>query len=174
MIGASDPVVGVGKVPTLTKGLDVAGEILTDDKLVVNTSSGDFVQFKRNGSTVGRLSVSGSNLTFNGSALGASVKQSSSVTSGSNSNGRWMKFEDGTLICASKVSGVPYANNKVHVFPHVFKDEPVVTATARRPGGYRNLTIMIQSIENKQVLLSAGNDNTTGIDAEVIAVGRWK
>lgn len=175
VIGASDPVVGIGKTPTLTKGLDVAGEIVTDNKLTVNNSSGDFVQFKRNGSTVGRLSVSGSNLTFNGSTLSTGTQtQTPALTSGNNSNGRWMKFEDGTLICASKVSGVPYGKNKTHVFPHVFKDEPFVTATARRPGGYRNLTIMIQSIENKQVILSAGNDNVTGIDAEVIAIGRWK
>lgn len=188
VIGASDPVIGVGKVPTLTKGLDVAGEILTDDKLVVNTSSGDFVQFKRNGSTVGRLGVSGSNLTFNGNALGASVKQSSSVTSGSNSNGYWVKFDDGTLICYGEVT-VNYASGArletKWTLPAAYKKDSLKHTFASKNSYwgesiYNRATVATEFSDAGTVQVrvwSANGDSFKSgqkLRIHTMAIGRWK
>lgn len=107
------------------------------------------------------------------------------IEKGSNGNGEWTKFYDGTLICRrlynytkgnfSNVSGGWYFMSSDNwIFPHEFVDTPMVTLTmndggALRFGQTRGVT---KSGFNSYVCASTQNNNAFGYF--YIAIGRWK
>lgn len=176
--------VGIGKYHE-NGVLDINGKVYVDgllktSMLVTSSANVDSLRAKNSintDSTMSATSFLASNYVTAGLILAKNrlrVNGADVVVSGSNDNGMYIKLYDGTLICCCKVSGIRYRKNVDHTFPHTFIEEPFVTATARRSGGYYNVTVMIQSITNEAVKLGGGHDDTSNINAEVIAIGRWK
>lgn len=176
--------VGIGKYHE-NGVLDINGEVYVDgllktSMLVTSSANVDSLRAKNSintDSTMSATSFLASNYVTAGLLLAKNrlrVNGVDAIVSGSNDNGMYIKLYDGTLICCCKVSGIRYRKNVDHTFPHAFIEEPFVTATARRSGGYYNVTVMIQSITNEAVKLGGGHDDTSNINAEVIAIGRWK
>lgn len=176
--------VGIGKYHE-NGVLDINGEVYVDgllktSMLVTSSANVDSLRAKNSintDSTMSATSFLASNYVTAGLILAKNrlrVNGADAIVSGSNNNGMYIKFYNGTLICCCKVLGIKYRQNTTHKFPHTFIEEPFATATARRPGGYYNVTVMIQSITNEEIKIGAGHDDTSGINAEVIAIGRWK
>lgn len=106
------------------------------------------------------------------------------IESGSNANGSYVKYSDGTMICynlysntlniTSQYEGIYYANTGAITFPVEFYDTPLLFATTNLAGGgytfYGNYTKTsfsgfawkIQSASNYSVRVNW------------LAIGRWK
>ena len=102
---------------------------------------------------------------------------------GSNEDGHWIKFRDGTLICyfldpvrelITESSGGVYYHNKWFDFPMPFVDFPTVSPAIRRMlggvvwGGNRQLEM--GRVEMFLISNGSGGDARHGY----IAIGRWK
>ncbi|GAA6745335.1 pyocin knob domain-containing protein [Thermus brockianus] len=107
---------------------------------------------------------------------------------GSNSNGSYIRFADGTQICwashdpqsfGSMLTGldINYKHKtKTWVFPVAFITTPVVT-TGGDVAGARVDVINAHSATTTQCALEAGQYNTTAVDVTAfytLAIGRWK
>lgn len=103
------------------------------------------------------------------------------IESGSNANGYYIKFADGTMICRGSDSWGSRNNGTVqHTFPHAFISAPSVVITAKSPNyggfasspatshdGYITTTYFQYTIYGV-----GGGDRNTG--ADFIAIGKWK
>jgi hypothetical protein len=111
------------------------------------------------------------------SAIVGTVSQSGGVPTGaiiergSNANGEFVKYADGTLICGVLLSG--NSGGAVWVFPAVFSGVPYVTGIATQSGAPR--VINAADASTTQVTLWAWNVAST-LRSETtrnIAFGRW-
>lgn len=116
-----------------------------------------------------------------------SLSSGAVIESGSNANGEYVKFADGTMICASKMSfsspvsgpmdGLQYAAYR-WTFPASFIASPSVSGSFRSAGrlilsvGYRDESVT-SSAELYYGSLNPIADGTT-ILCRLIAIGRWK
>ena len=111
--------VGVGKFPTMSKSIEVAGGGKFSGSL---STESDFT-------AIGNAYVNGS-LTVGGSQV---------IASGSNSNGKYIKFFDGTMICWNYIEvtdqaingayGSLYDGSRVITYPVAFTATPVLTCS---------------------------------------------
>ena len=109
------------------------------------------------------------------------------VESGSNENGSWIKFADGTMICQRNFSGImcnvtegplKRSNEQLWDYPQPFIGTgPTLSTYVRRGWGYvwtasgaTNSTILIGSF----VVMSAQQNITNPLDVMATAIGRWK
>ena len=110
----------------------------------------------------------------------------SEIESGSNENGNWIKFADGTMVCsfiqevrtALQTSyGSLYRSTAItlHDFPLPFTQIPVVNISISNyasfiiSGGDNSTTAPM-----KIMIASATNETTQTFKINVIAIGRWK
>ena len=115
---------GVAMFPTLSKSIQVAGDGHFNGKI---SSMGDATIF--------------GNLYVNGSIKKGSYDV---VESGSNSNGKYVKFYDGTMICWNYMEvtdqaingayGVLYDGSRVITYPVAFTQTPVLTCSMFKHG----------------------------------------
>ena len=119
----------------------------------------------------------------------------SMVTSGSNSNGRWVKYPDGTMMCYRinfylefKAGG--YDRDSIWTFPVPFVDNfVVVTQNAEsifQPGGNadgpKETFMAIRNVDSTSCLVGVwteGKYNNSQVEKDhssvsVMAIGRWK
>lgn len=94
------------------------------------------------------------------------------VNSGSNGNGNWTRYSDGTQIC--RFSGGVAGSDTVWTFPAVFNSAPQVTGIVNAAGAARILTR--GSISSTTVALYvrdlSGALSSNVVDA--VAIGSWK
>ncbi|MBD1602472.1 hypothetical protein, partial [Pseudomonas typographi] len=111
------------------------------------------------------------------------------IETGSNTNGRYVRFADGTQICTLQIScGAITAavgslwgtgTNTGTSFPAAFSAEPVVVATAYTPSGSSDGVFAACYIKPTQTswgyyrALVAVNSLANGAWVNLIAVGRW-
>jgi hypothetical protein len=139
--------------------------------------------------------ISGSGITFaNGdtqTGLVANVSQTlgiptgGTIESGSNANGTYIKFPDGTMICNMQVLETRSASGVVATtvtFPHAFADitiapwnaSPVTviaTAASTVPQTLTQVTVGNQSTVG--CIVYVNRTNATGSAVALIAYGRW-
>lgn len=115
-----------------------------------------------------------------------------SEMSGSNANGSWVKFADGTMICRQNINTGSvsissswgnlyiYSNTDIHNFPQTFIDVPTISIDTGNITG--SIGYWLADYGNRVVTNSywkgwalvrpdSGTVNTT---LNVIAIGRWK
>lgn len=111
------------------------------------------------------------------------------VTRGSNENGEWVRYPDGTQICwlSSSVTGSGTTFNGTANYPIPFVSSPkaIPAIAARYPGGGAAQTNILMavfpinassgaSLLNYRVVSSVSETANTKFDVTVIAIGRWK
>ena len=107
--------------------------------------------------------------------------------SGSNSNGKYIKFADGTMICTKTVnsnvamtsawgSALYEGTQDLGNFPATFIEKPIMSVTNTTGNG-----AMLECFDAQATTTYAGRvfwcrvgSTTRGITADVIAIGRWK
>ncbi len=120
----------------------------------------------------------------------ALVEDNGGIESGSDINGSWIKFPDGTLICTGKGPELSYQSTTSHhfgtvsgdsdfrtgmyTFPMAFIDYPSVSFTANN---YYALQVYERTITFSSVEI--GMHTKKGEDASksivtIVAIGRWK
>lgn len=108
------------------------------------------------------------------------------VEQGSNNDGTYIKYENGTMICYGKKtqtlaitsqSGQVYYNSIIFTFPEEFIEAPVAVPALTQTGG-----ILFTSLGNNfpiatqvQVrVLSMVSNASANVTASYIAIGKWK
>ena len=136
--------------------------------------------FEYDKSTLENLNVIGE-LQLNGKKI-----QDTIVESGSNTNGSYVKYSDGTMICFGKISGVSSlydyweqfkrTEEDIEIyFPATFKTSPYVTANGTNASGI--FTVLIggtYATYFKFTGLKAKNNTGTSYEIYYQATGKWK
>lgn len=110
--------------------------------------------------------------------------------SGSNSNGNYMKFDDGTLICTKRITGTVnissgWGNGQTSSgislgnWAYEFLDEPVTTVSPKRgTGGYNYWLGALQDTSKtfigNMTLLRFTSSNNVNYIIYATGIGRWK
>lgn len=115
------------------------------------------------------------------------VGGSAIVSSGSNANGSWIKFSDGTMVCYSDIyvpgSGVSGSGAYTHwTYPAPFISAPSVIGTARYVrttdsffNARADLNTISRGTTSCQIIVLYQTDSPTfSAEASVAAIGRWK
>ena len=131
-------------------------------------------------------------LNFRGSGASPHYNKTPLIESGSNSNGTYTKFFDGTMICRCKVTktvtmntayGNVYGANFGGVtFPATFTDIPVVSWGSRNVGNsrgywvgtYNGITISTTGISGIHLFRHNENAEASDIEIHITAIGSWK
>ena len=106
---------------------------------------------------------------------------------GSNSNGEWVKFNDGTLICWSSYHGVGLQTSSLYgevyasggdtwYFPHEFIANPALHVGVRRTGGggaWGGHSGGLSTTAVTALRIFGTHNSTTGV-LQPMAIGRWK
>ena len=136
--------------------------------------------FEYDKSTLENLNVIGE-LQLNGKKI-----QDTIVESGSNTNGSWTKYSDGTMICSGKIDGVSSlydywgqfkrTEEDIEIyFPATFKSGPYVTANGTNASGiFAALIGGTYTTHFKFTGLKANNNNSTSYGIYYQATGKWK
>ncbi len=125
---------------------------------------------------------------FPTSELNLFVNGSIVVDSGSNSNGTWIKYYDGTMICHQLVKTGNYntatcCSQVTWTFPVAFKELSSIRAFAQAKGGneYAYFTLVSVDYTNSCIVQLKGMPqaeiryiDTSGRSVDVMAIGRWK
>lgn len=159
--------VGIAKFPTLNKSIEVVGEGHFDGG--IGTSG--------NLTVLGNASISG-NITMGGASI---------VAQGTANGGTYIKFANGTMICAKKHSftattqnawGSMYYGNEVNIgaLPANFTAVPTVTALSTGANEFflasiRNTTT---STWGQMYIYRPVSTGSSSYVVDLIAVGRWK
>lgn len=116
------------------------------------------------------------------------------IESGSNDNGNWIKFVDGTMICTNRYfiqelgntttqSGALYVSNEIQgkSFPATFTNRPEIFFNFENAtwGGKNVISIKTIGYPTTSVapniqLVSATSSTNTAINFEYLAIGKWK
>jgi len=115
--------------------------------------------------------------------------------SGSNENGRYIKFDDGTMICYHSIelgsilafgtgtfSDLYRTNTATWIYPQRFVGSPIITAGVNhrnitginRAIGVSSDTPGDDSVHNIQAFRYSGGNQDTNVAVHLIAIGRWK
>lgn len=109
-------------------------------------------------------------------ALAGSVPTGAVIENGSNANGSYTRFADGTMICrtaatfASSVSGA-----ETWTYPSAFVSAPAVVATARNDSD----TVLAEKLQTKSEtaatvsVFSTATGLRVNVFVDMIAFGRW-
>ena len=111
------------------------------------------------------------------------------IESGSNDNGRWIKYSDGTMICYASVlreinfysSGSSYTGETTSkiTFPQQFAETPRVTMNTQHDGDYYYCIVYgflrdKTSITKITFLRTSSPNAAVEIPFAYIAIGKWK
>ena len=111
------------------------------------------------------------------------------IERGSNANGEYIKFADGTLICrttksptvvlAMSYGSIYYGSSFVFLFPSSFISNPDVSITVKGAGGGLGWACAATSDETsttsfETLIASPVSRSTTIFVISAIAIGRWK
>lgn len=101
------------------------------------------------------------------------------IESGSNANGNYVKFGDGTLICTKTISGtlggnawgnVYYSDHDVGDFAYTFTSKYAGFASVSEPQYWCNINGANYSI----VRVYRPNNGTTTGNIRIMVIGRWR
>ena len=124
-----------------------------------------------------------------GSLVGAI---NSIVESGSNDNGEYIKYSDGTMICTSTRSfsnvavtttwGTLYDSPALNLesFPHTFIEIPKVFITSHNTANSNSKACFIEWVSNTtnsvwgQTAVSRPTSGTVNLTFDLLAIGKWK
>ena len=146
---------------------------------VVESNSHNYIRYVTNSN--GTLSFGAWKKIYNQANILGTVSQSSGVPTGaiiergSNTNGEYVKFADGTLICSRRnltgiISGYTVS---VWTFPTVFMYRPTVVPTWVVSANMNEYAIVTQGGGSTSVnILSNVSVGASG-SADAIAIGRW-
>lgn len=114
------------------------------------------------------------------------ISESVLPTSGSNTNGEWVRFPDGTQICWGTNTAVyadAWRTHRYQAYPVAFKDVPSITVTVFNGGG----TGLIATVDSGQTSATSARimittktkaeenfTSTTKHNYQWQAIGRWK
>ena len=107
------------------------------------------------------------------------------VEKGSNNNGNYIKYSDGTMICSNKITrtvnitnsyeGSYYANVQGIYFPKSFTSAPTITATATTQSSL--VAFNFSSVSNDSCngyVWKSQSKSSVSMDLSYNAIGRWK
>lgn len=109
-----------------------------------------------------------------------------SFESGSNDNGRWIKFTDGTMIC---YKSIPFRNLAVNTawgvlyesalldlgdFPQTFYSAPYVSGSVVNGNAWLEAVPRTSPSNIGQTRVVRPTTATIDFDIHIIAIGRWK
>lgn len=138
------------------------------------------------GTTVAPLNLRGSTSSpnYNGTPL---------IETGSGTNGTYIKFFDGTMICTCSVTrtvtlngtyGNLYGANFGSItFPATFVSQPYVSWSSNNPDGntrghwvgtYNGITVSTTAVSGLHIYRHNANEEASQIEVQVTAIGRWK
>jgi hypothetical protein len=99
------------------------------------------------------------------------------IENGSNANGEFVKYADGTMICTGVVNIIPVANtptNGTFTFPATFSANPLsVAATYSNAAAITRPATITGTLSTTSVDISIIRSNTTATDNNVVSIGRW-
>lgn len=110
------------------------------------------------------------------------IKTFGIIESGSNSNGNYIKFSDGTMIeygsatiSTNNSSGgiFPYLGGSYITFPTQFLNSPVCFSNIYEDSAYWNSSVTNVSPSQANLAVSGDRNNTSHI-VMWLAVGKWK
>ena len=154
---------------------------LNEIKEVVNTNDDNTTN---NSNSIGTLS---SLNTTNKSNLVSAIN--SVVESGSNANGNWVKFADGTMICTKKVTGqakitstwgnlYDTGDNPLDLgdWPIPFIDVPIVSISFYGANGQWVEGFQTSTTKEKigKISIASATSKTANSYYNIIGIGRWK
>jgi hypothetical protein len=115
------------------------------------------------------------------------------VESGSNGNGSYIKFADGTMICSGTISTSIASNTAlasgggfrtssiVRDYPQAFTDRPVISCSLEEYGSNNSIGVMVAPLPANpltqcfaQWRTVSGDSTARERSAGYIAIGRWK
>ena len=133
--------------------------------------------------------------TFNNLVLQFQIEESTTPTSytpfagyivesGSNDNGSWVKYSDGTMICYGNkdiadvsftqlVAGINYSDTQTITFPQSFIDNPS-TSISCKSSNIAWSSNVVSSTSSFTFDILHSNNITRDIHCEWQAIGRWK
>lgn len=138
------------------------------------------------GTTVAPLNLRGSSSSpsYNGTPL---------IETGSGTNGTYIKFFDGTMICicsatktltlSTSYGGVYGADFGSITFPATFTSQPNVSWSSNNPDGntrghwigtYNGITVSTTGISGLHIFRHNENTVASPIEIQITAIGRWK
>lgn len=94
------------------------------------------------------------------------------VESGSNENGAYVKYADGTMICYGIINIAAGSTYTDITFPQSFTGNPIITIT----NVYLNRDDIIWSVAGTRAYVKMGNGSTVSVATRgyYTAIGRWK
>jgi hypothetical protein len=106
--------------------------------------------------------------TVNGNAI---------IEQGSNANGRFVKYADGTMICTGQVDIVPVANvatSATFTYPATFSSVPTACATTLGLASTVTRNAQISDFPTTtSCQVNIIRTNTTATSNDVMVIGRW-
>jgi hypothetical protein len=118
------------------------------------------------------------------------INGSKILESGTNSNGYYIKYADGTMVCSHKLtitttfsasngfgstSGTVYYGYENWVFPATFIADPVVVATNAYASGYLSPNAKVRNTTATSTAVSvAATPQGVDILIMLLSIGRWK
>jgi hypothetical protein len=168
--------------------VEINGDVTITDKIIhagdTNTAirfpAADIVSIETDGSERVRIDSSGKLLSPNGAAFYGTVNNAGNgaiMESGSNANGGFVKYADGTMICTNQHS----AGNATTIttfgtfsFPATYSSDPVLSfscraSTAGSPAPY----IFFNTVPSTTEYFPEVRDSGTFTRFYMTAVGRW-
>lgn len=130
----------------------------------------------------------GSEVDYDGQTVPSGWEEVTDM-SGSNANGSWIKFDDGTMICYINYEytvasfgtdgSFYYANVDDVLFPQTFYSKPVVNVTVNnKTDGRRIACYSCSGISASKIwritLTNYWAATNSNIDIQIMAIGRWK
>ena len=140
---------------------------------------GTYGEILVNGAVVAKLPVTGNAVIPN---LVGTVSQSGGVPTGaiiergSNANGEYVRYADGTQICTYAISVGPWLANSaasaVWIFPAAFSAIPRPYANSNTAYPHLYAASSVASSASQSEIYFGGSVSTFGV-AIVLAIGRW-
>lgn len=108
------------------------------------------------------------------------------ITSGSNENGSWVKYPDGTMICYMSVTAEVTFNNVWYAeysgtmdlgyFPQRFVEVPNVQLSNHSTSAvtFQNYVLLPTEAHPGSALLTRPISDTTDVTIDIMAIGKWK
>ena len=157
-------------------------DVVDNDKLVAITSDVSLVAEKIT-NNISNAKTTGTTNTYSCDYINGIIE------SGSNENGNWIKFNDGTMICSSEIrrevtfvqSGNSYTGETTTAisFPQVFIGKPSVAINTQHSEDYYScavygVIINKTSITKITFLRTSSPGAAVEIPFSYIAIGKWK
>ena len=159
-----------------------------------NPKDGDFwIDTSANGETYGDTLPIGAMIEYNGTTVPQGyekVSDNNIIESGSNANGNWIKYNDGTMICTKKHTGTANVNvalgsifyNGYYAMagdlPQNFIEAPYYYATNVESEweiwGLQTKPVTTSKWTTRVDLMSATSQSDKPITITMIAIGKWK